>query len=159
MSNQLNGLLQQPKSQTHETPQWLFDELHREFRFTWDVCATHLTAKCWLFYTPKDDALQKVWRGRCWMNPPYGRTSQIANWLWCAREAVGPEGRAQVVVCLLPSRTSTKWWQEHVIPHASEIRYIHGRLKFKGQPYNAPFDSAIVIYRPVPSYMKPKSER
>lgn len=157
MSKQLKGLLQQPKSQAHETPQWLFDELNREFRFTIDLCATQLTAKCDRFYTPEDDAFTQRWSGRCWLNPPYGRGGNIRKWLSNACAAVVINGAT--IVCLLPARTSTKWWQEYVIPRAWEIRYINGRLKFECQPHNAPFDSAIVIYRPVPSYLKPKSER
>jgi len=40
-----------------ETPQWLFDELNKEFGFTLDVCALPGNAKCEVYFTPEDDGL------------------------------------------------------------------------------------------------------
>jgi len=50
------------------------------------------------------------------------------------------------VVCLLPARTDTQWWYRYVLK-ASEVRYIEGRLIFGGSANNAPFPSAVVIFR------------
>lgn len=123
------------------TPQWLFDELHREFRFTLDVCATKLNAKCHAFLD--DWGLQVSWRSEtCWMNPPYGRA--IGRWIakaWAAAQD------GATVVCLLPSRTDTAWWHDYVMK-ACEIRFIKGRLHFSGAKWSAPFPSAIVVFRP-----------
>jgi hypothetical protein len=52
-----------------------------------------------------------------------------------------------LVVMLLPARTDTRWWHDYVIPYASEIRFIRGRLKFGGAKNSAPFPSALVIFR------------
>ena len=60
------------------TPPDLFEELHREFVFELDVCASEDNAKCERFYTRADDGLRQPWSGVCWMNPPYGRT--IGQW-------------------------------------------------------------------------------
>ena len=38
-----------------ETPQWLFDELDREFGFSLDVCAIPENAKCQQFFTADED--------------------------------------------------------------------------------------------------------
>lgn len=67
------------KTDQWETPQWLFDELNKEFEFTLDVCATADNAKCKEFFSPEDDGLSQDWRGVCWMNPPYGR--KISEWI------------------------------------------------------------------------------
>ena len=45
------------------TPQWLFDELHKEFNFTLDPCASQDNAKCERFYTKKEDGLKQNWGG------------------------------------------------------------------------------------------------
>jgi len=124
------------------TPQRLFDELHREFNFTVDVCATAENAKCQKYYSKLEDGLAQDWTGEvCWMNPPYGRA--IATWLKKAATS-----RA-TVVCLVPSRTDNLWWQQWVMM-ADEIRFVRGRLSFVGAKDGAKFPSAIVIYRGVP---------
>ena len=62
------------------TPDYLFDELNREFHFTLDVCADLHNAKCEKFYDQKIDGLCQDWtKDICWMNPPYGRT--IGQWV------------------------------------------------------------------------------
>ena len=50
------------------------------------------------------------------------------------------------VVCLVPSRTDTRWWHDNVMRYASGIRLIKGRLKFGGSKSAAPFPSAVVIF-------------
>lgn len=123
-----------------ETPQELYDTLNDEFHFTIDVCATPENAKVARYFTKEDDGLKQTWGGTCWMNPPYGR--QIAQWVakawYSARDGA-------TVVCLLPARTDTGWW--HVYCMRGEIRFIRGRVRFGGCKQNAPFPSAVVIFR------------
>jgi phage N-6-adenine-methyltransferase len=126
-----------------ETPQWLFNELNAEFGFTLDVCATADNAKCTNYYTPEQDGLSREWCGICWMNPPYGR--QIGAWIRKAYESA--QADIAIVVCLVPARTDTAWWHDYCM--RGEIRYLRGRLKFGNAKHNAPFPSAIVIFRPV----------
>jgi site-specific DNA-methyltransferase (adenine-specific) len=124
-----------------ETPKWLFDALHRRFCFTLDVCARRQNTKCVRFFSPVQDGLSRHWHGeRCWMNPPYGR--EIVHWVAKAqREA----DRGALVVGLLPARTDTHWWHNHVHGHA-DVRYLSGRLKFGNAQNSAPFPSAIAIW-------------
>jgi len=130
-----------------ETPRSLFDRLSAEFGgFGLDVCASEQNAKCERFYTVKEDGLNQDWRGMCWMNPPYGRT--IGAWVKKASESA--KG-GSTVVCLLPARTDTAWWHEHIMradSAASEVRFIRGRLKFGKALNSAPFPSCIVIFEP-----------
>lgn len=121
------------------TPEWLFDELDLEFEFETDVCASPENAKCRKYFTAEDSGLEKEWVGACWMNPPYGR--EISKWVQKAADSKA------TVVCLLPSRTDTSWWHQHVMPKASEIRFLRGRLKFGVATNSAPFPSVIVIFR------------
>jgi phage N-6-adenine-methyltransferase len=122
------------------TPQKLFDELNKEFRFDIDVCATLENAKCDKYYTKEVDGLEQKWVGVCYMNPPYGK--EIIKWVQKAYES---SLTGATVVCLLPARTDTKWWHEYCIK--GEIRFIKGRLKFNDGKNSAPFPSAIVIFR------------
>jgi phage N-6-adenine-methyltransferase len=127
------------KTDKWETPQDLFDTLNEEFNFTLDVCALPENAKCKKFFTPKQNGLIQNWNGRCWMNPPYGR--EIGKWM---KKAYESHKDGTLVVCLIPSRTDTKWWHNYAMK--GEIRFIKGRLKFGGAKNSAPFPSAIVIF-------------
>lgn len=125
------------------TPIALFEELNKEFGFTLDVCAVPENAKCEKYFTPEQNGLSQVWTGRCWMNPPYGRN--IKHWVEKAYRSVRHGGEADVVVCLLPSRTDTLWW--HSFCMKGEVRFLRGRLKFGGAKNSAPFPSAVVVFR------------
>lgn len=79
------------------------------------------------------------WKGlRVFCNPPYG--PGIGSWLARATEA-------ELAVFLLPARTDTRWFHEHVLPKALEIRFIRGRLKFGDATNSAPFPSMIVVFK------------
>jgi phage N-6-adenine-methyltransferase len=132
---------------TSETDEWstpdaFFDRLNDEFHFTLDACATAENAKCIDFFNKETDGLLNEWRGRVFMNPPYG--TEIGKWVRTAYGEV-KYGRADVVVCLLPARTDTAWWHDYCM--RGEIRFIRGRLKFGGSKNSAPFPSAVVIFR------------
>lgn len=123
------------------TPQWLFDSLNKEFGFNLDPCATKENAKCKRFFTEPDLPLQKDWgTATVFMNPPY---SACKDWM---RKAYGAAQDGATVVCLVPSRTDTEWWHEYAMK--GEIRFIRGRLKFGDAENNAPFPSAIIVFRP-----------
>ena len=81
------------------------------------------------------------------MNPPYaGR--EIGKWVEKAYQSA--QGGA-TVVCLLPAKTDTPWWHDYCMQ--GEIRFIRGRIRFKGQPWNASFPSAIVIFKATPTVL------
>lgn len=128
-----------------KTPEWatppdFFNTLQKEFHFNLDPCATPENAKCAVFYTREQDGLAQSWRGkRIFCNPPYGR--EIGGWVRkCAT------GGGAITVALLPARTDTRWWHEHIQDKA-EVRFIKGRLKFGGHKNSAPFPSCVVIWR------------
>lgn len=137
-----------PQAQSVEwtTPQDLFGQLVDEFGlFDLDPCATPETSRGRLYYTVQDNGLMQEWHGLVFMNPPYGRG--IGEWVRKAHDA-SLEGAT--VVCLLPCSTDSWWWHDHVLK-AAEVRFIRGRLHFGGAKHNAPFPSAIVVFRPLPA--------
>jgi len=141
------------KSDEWETPQDFFDKLDKEFRFTLDPCATHENAKCKKYYTKKENGLYQSWAGETvFMNPPYGR--EVGKWVKKAYySSLKPN---TIVVCLIPSRTDTRWFHDYCLK--GEIRFIKGRLKFQNRLLPswredgthkvnpAPFPSMIVIF-------------
>src|SRR3990172_6378709 len=124
--------------QDWETPDSIFAPLNEEFSFTLDVCATKANAKCSHYFTEVDNALNKQWRGRCWMNPPFGTQGK---WV---KKAFEESQRGATIVCLLPSRTNTSWWHDYCMK--GEIRFIRGRPRFKGAKHGLPQPLAIVIF-------------
>lgn len=123
------------------TPQDFYDQVNAEFGFELDVCASPENAKCSRYFTREVDGLAQEWGGVCWMNPPYGRV--IGDWM---RKAWESSLNGATVVCLVPSRTDTRWWHDYAM--RGEIRYVKGRLKFGDAKTNAPFPCALVIFRP-----------
>jgi phage N-6-adenine-methyltransferase len=140
-ASKLNRGMFSSASDEWETPQEFFDALDAVFHFMLDVCATHVNAKCGRYYTKEDDGLLQAWSGVCWMNPPYGW--EISSWVKKAYESSLYAGT--VVVCLLPARTDTAWWHDYVIPHAENVDFIRGYLRFSGRG-PAPLPSALVVF-------------
>lgn len=137
----MNKVLFASKSNEWCTPAKIFDALNAEFNFTLDPCCTHENAKCLRHFTAEDDGLSRDWgKEIVFMNPPYGR--EIGAWMKKAYEA---SRAGAVVVCLVPARTDTRWWHELAV--LGDIRFLRGRLRFSGAKTNAPFPSAIVIFR------------
>lgn len=128
-------------SSTNEwyTPADFYQKYNHRYGFTLDVCATAYNTKCDRYFTKEEDGLKQKWEGVCWMNPPYGR--DIGLWV---KKAYESSLKGTTVVCLVPSRTDTKWWHEYVL--RGDIEFIKGRLKFGGAANSAPFPSAVVVF-------------
>ena len=113
-----------------KTPEAFYNALDSEFCFDFDPCPTD----------PTFDGLECEWGTRNFLNPPY---NQIKKWL---QKTLTECNKRKTTVTLLPSRTGTDWFHECVLSHATEIRFIRGRLQFDGCGVNAPFDSIVVIF-------------
>jgi phage N-6-adenine-methyltransferase len=121
------------------TPDDLFGELNQTFHFDLDACASPANAKCPRYFTKEQDALRQSWHGTVWMNPPYG--DEIGAFM---QKAYEESLAGATVVCLVPSRTDTRWW--HGYAKRGQISFLRGRVKFGGGRTSAPFPSAIVIF-------------
>lgn len=133
------------KTDLWETPQDFFDKLNEEFHFELDVCALPENAKCKRYYTPEMDGLSHPWNGVCWCNPPYGR--EIGFWV---HRAFLSSVAGNTIIMLLPARTDTRWFHDYIYKKENvEIRFVRGRLKFKGCKNSAPFPSMVVVFRPI----------
>jgi site-specific DNA-methyltransferase (adenine-specific) len=127
-----------------ETPWDVFNPLHAEFGFTVDVAASPANAKLPRYYTEEQNGLAQDWSGeRVWLQPPYGK--EIYPWTRKARDS------GVLVVGLLPASTDLAWWHEDVVGHATELRWLRGRVRFlTGGPYRASAfqPSVVVIWQP-----------
>jgi site-specific DNA-methyltransferase (adenine-specific) len=151
--NGKDSILFSHKNDKYETPRWLFDLLDEEFHFYVDAAATKENSLCELYMSDSEEqsdkykyignALTKTdWTPRCfsfWLNPPY---SQIGKFI---KKAYEESQKGAIVVCLIPSRTDTKYWHDYVMK-SQEIRFVKGRLKFSNEKNSAPFPSCIVIF-------------
>lgn len=154
-----SALMFSKASDEWRTPEDFFVALDAEFGFDCDIAAS--AENRWKesyvgldHHNPdRRDALAVAWWaiGRTfWMNPPYSKCRQFMA------KAASESGKAggSTVVCLVPSRTDTRWWHEHVWDrdkHAPrpgvEVRFVKGRLKFGGSAAGAPFPSVVIVFR------------
>ena len=79
------------------TPQYIFDELNKEFNFTLDPCADEKNRKCEKFFTKNENGLiQDFWGGcKCFATRPteekhinglkraIGKATKRTHWLFC----------------------------------------------------------------------------
>ena len=131
------------------TPRETFKALDREFCFGLDAAARSENALCprWLYSALDVNWSELAWGHPIWLNPPYSQCRQFI-----AKAALEAR-RGATVVCLVPSRTDTRWWHEHVWEGSGprpgvEVRFIKGRLKFGNSENSAPFPSVVIIFRP-----------
>lgn len=103
------------------TPPWVFDALGVGFDLD---PASPVGGLPWIPATHQlsavDDGLRQEWHGRVWLNPPYG--PGIERWL--GKLAEHGDGMALVF-----NRSDTRWWQR-VVPRATAICFMSGRLRF-----------------------------
>lgn len=135
-----------------DTPPELIADLKTVFNFDLDVCASRPNV-CEIYYDESICGLRNSWFDSCWMNPPYGR--DIRNWIGKAAVESGSLGDAKHVICLVPARTDTRWWQDY-IEFASHVVFIKGRLKFGGAKNSAPFPSAFIVFGEINQEQKDK---
>ena len=107
------------------TPEHILQTLKEEFGDLFDVSDRH---------DGTFDALAMEWPHPWYCNPPYGR--EIGKWT----SRMKGDG-----VALLPARTDTAWFHSDILPKASRIRFIKGRLHFDDRG-PAPFPSMIVVF-------------
>ncbi|MFN0166985.1 MAG: DNA N-6-adenine-methyltransferase [Bryobacteraceae bacterium] len=130
------------------TPQELLSTLYAVFGpFDLDPCSPstdkrRAPVRARVHFTSDDDGLNLPWQGVVFVNPPYGR--EIARWVEKAKSEV-QNGNAKIVVALLPSRTDTAWWHDHIADKATVI-FLRGRLSFGAGGQSAPFPSALVLW-------------
>jgi site-specific DNA-methyltransferase (adenine-specific) len=101
-----------------ETPPELFADLNREFNFDFDPCPLFADF----------DGLSMEWGQRNFVNPPYERYAKEGF----IKKAIIEAKKGKLCVCLIPVSTSTNLFHKHILPNAKDIRFLKGRIKFRG---------------------------
>ncbi len=103
------------------TPKHLFDTMG--IAFDLDPCAP-IGGVPWIpannIYTLADNGLLQDWKGRVWLNPPYGKDTKH----WLAKMDTHRNG-----IALLFARTDCLWFHDYCTK-ATAINFIKGRIKF-----------------------------
>ncbi len=89
------------------------------------------------------DGLAAEWKWSAFVNPPFG---QLARW---AEKAANAASAGVEILFLLPARTDTRYWHEHIAT-ANAIAFLKGRLTFVGAPAPCPFPTALAYWGPRP---------
>lgn len=99
-------------------------------------------------YTEIEDGLSQDWKGRVWLNPPYG--SKATSWL----NKLATHGNG---IALIFARTETEMFFNEVWKKADGVLFIKGRLYFhkpdgKRAAANAGAPSCLIAYGPDNAY-------
>ena len=128
-----------------ETPDWLMEELWEEFGSEhYDPCPVG----------PIENGLVVSWSEKIcklglgawtYVNPPYTR-GVIGQWVKKCREE-HLDGLTPIVL-LIPAYTDTAYFHDYIYnKHNVEIRFLRGRIKFKGYEKNkSSFPSMLVVF-------------
>ena len=126
-----------------ETPEDLFTELNKKYKFTFDPCPMngHLYM----------NGLLCEWGKRSFVNPPYSFGLKKKFIL----KAIEEQSKGRMSVFLIPVSTG-KMYHEHIVPNAKSIEFLNGRLAFQNYDESgnklgngkdkAKFDSMIVVF-------------
>lgn len=110
-------------SDNWETPKEFYDKLDAEFHFDFDPCPINYDE-----ITPDKDGLLIPWGKSNYINPPYSRKLKEAF----VKRAVKEAKNGAICVMLLPVSTSTTLFHDVIKPNAKEVRFVRGRIAFKG---------------------------
>ena len=79
----------------------------------WNTAAKH--------YSEIEDGLKQPWKGRVWLNPPYGRETTK----WMKRMVEHGDG-----IALVFSRTDNRFFHDYIFPYAQSLFFTRGRISF-----------------------------
>lgn len=129
-------------SQDHGTPDEIFTPLHKEFGFKVDLCASIENALLPKFFTKENSVFNNEIRETSFANIEFVRAKKFAKYFY---EQSAKFGSTIVMLCTVKSNTN--WWRDYVMK-AREVRFINGKVYFKGEKntQGLRFPCAIVIF-------------
>ena len=119
-----------------ETPEDILHELEAEFGKMFDPCPYVGRG-----LKPDFNGLEIPWQEINYINPPY---NDILPWF---TKAINEwEENGHVSVFLVPARPGTRYWQHNVYAKARELRFISGKVIFKGYATPPPHNLAVIVF-------------
>lgn len=107
-------------SDNWQTPTDIYNKLNERFNFDFDPCP--------LNHNMEWDGLEVDWGNSNFINPPYNQKLKQKFVI----KAIQESQKGKVCVMLLPVSTSTKLFHDLILPNASQVMFLKGRVKFKG---------------------------
>ena len=103
------------------------------------------TVKAERFYSEQDDGLTKEWKGRVWMNPPYG--SDLIGQFTEKFAKEYTSGNITEGIVLVNNATETAWFC-NMMTAASAVVFPRGRIRYNSptKESNAPIQGQAFIY-------------
>ena len=74
------------------------------------------------------DGLEIEWKQRNFVNPPYSRPLLELF----VRKGIKEARKGKLCVFLIPASTDTKLFHDIIVPNATDIEFVKGRLRFEG---------------------------
>lgn len=96
----------------------MYNQLNEKYLFDFDPCPLHSNF----------DGLNIEWGKMNFVNPPYSRKLKEAF----VKKAINELSKGKSSILLLPVSTSTKLFHDFILPNATEIQFVKGRVKFLG---------------------------
>ena len=116
------------------TPDFIIEQLKNDYSISeFDPCPNN----------PTFDGLEIEWpKGKpIFVNPPYTR-GEIGKWVKKCHDLYI---QGYQIIMLIPSYTDTIYFHDYIY-NIANLRFIRGRLKFKGYNDKASFPSMLVFY-------------
>ena len=137
-----------PERDTWETPQKLWDELDKQYKFNFDCCASEETTKCKQFSSDFEKEIIAQGHNICWMNPPFSLAREMFEHFF----AQVSEGVA-IYRC---DNMETAIWQDIILKGADWVFVPKGRISYEGKVgKGSRFPSALIGKGvPVPKGLK-----
>lgn len=87
----------------------------------WPTAKQHYSGMNWQHGVEDVCGLQVEWKGRVWLNPPYGKET----FKWLERLSIHKSG-----IALIFARTDTKGFHREIFQKAHSILFLEGRIRF-----------------------------
>jgi hypothetical protein len=112
----------------YATPPEFYEELNKRFNFDFDPCPYNEgeIVNC---------GLKIDWGNSNFVNPPYSQKLKEQFVL----KGIEEMKKGKICVFLIPVSTSTKLFQDHILPNATRIEFVKGRIKFGKRDHNGNF--------------------
>jgi len=102
--------------------------------------------KAKIFYTARDDGLDKSWPGNIWMNPPY---AQPLITEFCKKLVGKYESNEIEQACVLVNNATETSWFQGMLGVCKCVCFPKGRIKFidkEGNPTGTPLQGQAILY-------------
>lgn len=131
------------KSQTHLTPDKIFETMQTEWGvskdYLYDPCPAHTNYKSPIFF----NGLYGDWSLWNYVNPPFNVKTLEAF----VKKAVEQSKIGNKTIMLLPTKTDQDWFHDFIKGRITDIVWIYKRLKFKNNKHHATDSHFLVLIK------------